>query len=192
MSLGLFVEGQSDRDTIPILARKIGFRRAIRCRVVERGSMLSADRMTPHVRSLSKQHPDLTDILICMDGDEFTPDQLRRRVIQPARQLNRVSSVQVNYIIVDRALEGWLACDEGALRAVLGSRARISIKSHPEHHPRPAEILRRLFRENGRTFVKTRHDPQIADQVTSSVVARRSPTFTEFSRTIRRLDSAGS
>ena len=62
MSLGLFVEGQSDKDTLPILIRKIGYRGAVRCRVVDRGSMLSAERMEPYVRSLLKQHPDLNRI----------------------------------------------------------------------------------------------------------------------------------
>lgn len=189
MSLGLFVEGQSDHDTLPILIRKIGYPGAVKCRVVDRGSMLSGDRMEPYVRSLLKQHPDLKCILICVDGEESTPDQLPRRVAQPQRHLNRGSAVAVRYAIVDRALEGWLACDEEALRNVLGPRARVNVRGNPEDYPRPAELLHRVFRENQRRFIKTRHDPQIAEQVTAHVIASRSPTFAAFMRIVTAADA---
>ena len=185
MSLGLFVEGQSDKDTLPIPIRKIGYRGAVRCRVVDRGSMLSAERMEPYVRSLLKQHPDLNRILICIDGEESTPAQLQQRVVQPQRRLDPAATVAVRYAIVDRALEGWLACDEEALRVVLGPRARVNVRGNPEHDPQPAEILRRIFRDNGRKFMKTRHDPQIAERITPSIIARRSPTFTAFMQNVR-------
>lgn len=109
-------EGQSDKDTLPILIRKIGYQGAVRCRVVDRGSMFSAERMEPYVRSLLKQHSHLKRILVRIDGEEFTPDQLRQRVVQPQRRRDRVATVAVRYAIVDRALEGWLACDERAVR----------------------------------------------------------------------------
>lgn len=80
MSLGLFVEGQSDKDTIPILIRKLGYASGIRTRVVPQGLML----------------------------------------------------------------------------------------------------LSRVFRDNGRRFVKTSHDRQIAERVTPAVIAARSPTFVAF------------
>lgn len=150
--------------------------------------MLSADRMARYVHALSDQHPDITCMLICIDGDEFTPDQLRRRVVQPQRQLNRTASVPIGYVVVDRSLEGWLACDEGALRAVLGPRARIRITGNPESHREPAEVLRRVFRDNRKRFVKTRHDPLIAQRVSPSAIAARSATFSEFVQTVEGID----
>ena len=49
MSLGLFVEGQSDKDTIPILTRKLGYRSAVNTRVIPQGLMLRSDRVKPYI-----------------------------------------------------------------------------------------------------------------------------------------------
>lgn len=55
MSLGLFVEGQSDKDTIPILIRKLGYASGIRTRVIPQGLMLRSDRVKPYIRALLAQ-----------------------------------------------------------------------------------------------------------------------------------------
>ena len=86
----------------------------------------------------------------------------------------------IRYAIVDHALEGWLSCDTDAVRSVLGPRATVRIRGNPENHPRPADLLSRVFRDNGRRFVKTSHDRQIAERVTPAVISARSPTFVAF------------
>ena len=180
MSLGLFVEGQSDKDTIPILIRKLGYAAGIRTRVIPQGLMLRSDRVRPYIRALLRQHSDIDLVLICIDAEGADPDRLLKQTHQPRESLSRDFAVPVRYAVVDHALEGWLACDPDAVRSVLGPRARVSIRSNPEDHPRPADLLERVFRDNGKRFIKTSHDRQIAEHVTPAAIAARSPTFAAF------------
>lgn len=185
MSLGLFVEGPSDRDTIPILIRKLGYRSRVRRRVVKQSEMLLPDKMARNVEEMLKARRDIDFIVVCIDSERVDPSMTEQRVRPVQRQLNEISSVPVRYAVVDHALEGWLACDEEALRSVLGGqRVRINIRGNPEDHPTPADILERVFRDNRRRFRKTRHDPEIAEHVNVERIAARSPTFRRFAEII--------
>ena len=180
MSLGLFVEGQSDKDTIPILIRKHGYASGIRTRVIPQGLMLRSDRVKPYIRALLDQDRSIDLVVICIDAEEAEPEHLLKQTRQPRKSLGRDFAVPIRYVIVDHALEGWLGCDTDAVRSVLGPRATVRIRGNPENHPRPADLLSRVFRDNGRRFVKTSHDRQIAERVTPAVIAARSPTFVAF------------
>lgn len=180
MSLGLFVEGQSDKDTIPILIRKLGYSSGIRTRVIPQGLMLRSNRVKTYIRTLIAQDASIDLVLICIDAEEADPDRLLRQTYEPQESLSRDFAVPIRYAVVDHALEGWLACDSDAVRSVLGPRARVSIPGNPDDHPRPSDLLSRVFRDNGRRFVKTTHDRQIAERVTPAVIAARSPTFVAF------------
>ena len=63
----------------------------------------------------------------------------------------------VNYVIVDHALEGWLACDIDALRVVLGPTAKIETRGNPEDNRSPAKLMERIFKANGKSYRKTVH-----------------------------------
>ena len=164
MSLGLFVEGPSDRDTIPILIRKLGYRSRIRARVVNQSEMLLPDKMARNVEEMLRERRDIDFIVVCIDSERVDPSVTEQRVRPVQRRLNETSPVPVRYAVVDHALEGWLACDEDALRAVLGgSRARFNIRVNPEDHPTPADLLVQVFRDNRRKFRKTSDNPRIAE-----------------------------
>ena len=181
MSLGLFVEGPSDRDTIPIIVRKLGYRSRIRARVIKQSEMLFPDKMARNVEEMLRERGDIDLIVVCIDSERVDPGVTEQRVRPVQRRLNETSPVPVRYSVVDHALEGWLACDEEALRAVLGGpRARINIRVNPEDHPTPADLLAQVFRDNRRKFRKTRHDPQIAEHASPERIATRSPTFRRF------------
>ena len=178
-------EGQSDKDTLPILIRKIGYQGAVRCRVVDRGSMFSAERMEPYVRSLLKQH----------SRPEAHSGSYRWRRVHPGSVTATSGATAATPrpcrygrgpIRDCRPRSRRLAClRRKSSAAVLGPRARVNVRGNPEHDPQPAEILRRIFRDNGRKFITTRHHPQIAEQATPSIIARRSPTFTAFMKSVR-------
>ena len=104
---------------------------------------------------------------------ESDPNETLRRTEPVAAELNRISGrASVSYIVVDHSLEGWLACDEQALRAVLGRSARIRIRGNPEDDPRPARLLERIFRANKKDFVKTVHNPNNSGRGQSSTHLR--------------------
>ena len=181
LSLGLIVEGQSDRDTIPILARRLGYDAGIRSRVVSRGDMLTSDTISRYLTKFLREARDVTQVIICLDAERENPGRVLASTRQIERRLNEALPVKVNYAVVDHALEGWLACDEEALRAVVGGpRARISIRGNPEEHSRPAEILHRVFQDNRREFNKMRDNRRIAERASPERIAARSPTFRRF------------
>ncbi len=182
MSLGLYVEGRSDKDTISILIRKLGFRsRVIPKDLGGQSELMLVDKMARHLSELLREHRDVELVLICCDALEgVSPRATEERLRPLQRRLNRGAAVPIRYAVVDHALEGWLACDEEAVQTALGTRANVNIRGNPENHPRPAELLEQVFRQNGRRFRKTRHDPQIAEHVNIQRIAAKSPTFRRF------------
>lgn len=178
MSLGIFVVGRSDKDVIPILLRKLGQTVTAR-RVVPQGDMLNADTMETHIRLLKATRRGLTRILILMDSEGVDPEVTRQRTQPPQGELNRrIKRPQVDYVVVDHSLEGWLACDSAVLLGVLGSKARIPKQAYSEvNNPQPVRWLERVFERNGRDFRKTTHDVQLAERADVNVICQRSPTF---------------
>ena len=181
MSLGLLVEGQSDRDTIPILARRLGYGARIRSRIVSRGQMLASNAISRYLTKFLRESGDVTQVIICLDAERENPALVLASTRPIERRLNETLTVPVRYAVVDHALEGWLACDEEAIQSVLGPRARVNIQGNPEDHPAPADILHRVYRQNRRNFRKTRDNLKIAQLVTPEHIAAKSPTFRRFS-----------
>ena len=180
MSLGLIVEGASDKTSIPVLARKLGYSRKIRARVLSRGDMLIPRKVARIVSDMTRRDSDIQVVVVCIDAEREEPDRMLSGVLPLERRLNGIARVQVRYAIVDHALEGWLACDEDALREVLGPRAKIAIRGNPERHANPADTMTQVFRANGRRFDKRRDNPRIAERVSPASLAERSPTFRRF------------
>ena len=177
MSLGIFVEGPSDKQTIPILIQKLDYRASIHTRIVPQGNMLNVSRMSKHISALIRDQAPLQRIVVFIDSEGVAPEQTMRRTQPTSRQLNRESRVPVEYVVVDHSIEGWLACDTDALRHVLGPTARIRIRGNPEENLRPARLLDRVFRDNGKDFVKTIHNKRIAEHVEAPNILVKSPTF---------------
>ena len=187
MSLGLYVEGRSDKDTIPILIRKLGHRLRIITKAVSQSELLIGDKMARHLTVSLREHRDVDLALICIDSERVDPGVTKEHSRPVERMLNRDSPVPVRYAIVDHALEGWLACDEEAIQSVLGPRARINIQGNPEDHPTPADILHRVYRENGREFRKTRDNPRIAEYIRPERISECSPTFRAFEQLLEQF-----
>ena len=180
MSLGLIVEGQSDRNTIPILARRLGYSAGIRSRIVSRGDMLASGTISRYLTKFLRESRDVTQVIICLDAERENPNIVLESTRRTERRLNETLPIPVSHAVVDHALEGWLACDEEAIQSVLGPRALVNIQGNPEDHPTPVDILQRVYRQNRRNFRKTRDNPKIAQFVTPERIAARSPTFRRF------------
>ncbi len=185
MSIGLFVEGKSDRDALTTLMRKILEAKkqpqGIISREVPRGDMLSATKMAAYFIPLFAQHNDMRKVIVCLDCECTDPAEIRGSMVDTERRLAaKFPSVPVRYIIVVHALEGWLASDENALRRVIGKNASLTVPPSMETICRPAEWLDDVFTKNGKKFLKTQHDPEIAKNMDYSRIAQRSPSFSEF------------
>ena len=105
MSLGLLVEGQSDQDTIPILAKRLGYDARIRARVVSRGQMLASNAISRYLTKFLRQSRDVTQVIICLDAERETPARVLASTRRIERSLNEALPVKVNYAVVDHALK---------------------------------------------------------------------------------------
>jgi hypothetical protein len=185
LSLGVFVEGPSDKDSIPILLRKLG-QRAVHTRITGRGDMLDVGAMYRHIQALTATQRGVRRVLVFLDYEGVDPKTTFRETEMPRRELLvMLRRVELDYVVVDHSLEGWLACDEEALRFVLGRNAKLRLRVNPEDHPRPARLMEALFRANGKQFRKTVHNKLLAEQADPAVIGGRSPTFQRLAGLLR-------
>jgi hypothetical protein len=128
MSIALFVEGKSDKDTIPKLICKLfDTLPKIIPRTIHRGEMFKAEKVRPYLEALLKQHEDVEKFIVCVDSECTDPEEIREEVSKAERELNEVG-LPVRYALIVHALEGWLAADAKALGQVLGRQVRVGGK----------------------------------------------------------------
>jgi len=183
MSLGLFVEGKSDKDSIPQLIRKLlDPSPGIVPRTIHRGEMFNPQKVKPYLEALLKQHQDIEKVIVCVDSECTNPEEIREEASKAERTLDEMG-FQVKYAVAVHALEGWLAADSRALERVLGRQ--VQINRNLEEVCRPAEFLAGIFAQHGKDFRKTRHDPLIARHADPNKIAERSPSFRRFCELVR-------
>ena len=140
--------------------------------------MLNTGTMQRHIQALLLSHPEIGHVLVLRDSEGVAPEETYDLMRPTERQLRgQFPDVGLNYVVVDHSIEGWLLCDPGALREVLGAQARINIPGNPDQHPRPAELMKGIFRENGKDFRKTRDNPKIAEAARVDEIRTCSQTF---------------
>ena len=177
IALGIFVEGRSDRESHKHLLRKLGHT-SIQDRVVPQGDMLNAGTMQRHIQAVLVRHSEIGHVLVLRDSEGVAPEETYVLMRPAERELRtRFPDVGIDYVVVDHSIEGWLLCDAEALRAVLGPRARISVPGNPDQNPRPADLMKGIFRANGKEFRKTTHNPAIAEAARVEEIRERSTTF---------------
>jgi hypothetical protein len=185
MSIGLFVEGKSDKDTIPKLIRKfLDAPLKIIPRTIHRGEMFKSEKVKPYVEALLKEHQDVEKFIVCVDSECTDPEEICEEVSKVERELNEVG-LPVRYGLVVHALEGWLAADSKAVEQVLGRGAEVCIEQNLEEVCKPAELLRDIFAQHGKSFQKTRHDSQIARHADPEEIARHSSSFRRFCQLVK-------
>lgn len=185
MSLGVFVEGPSDRDAIRILLAKLG--QTVRhVSVVRQGRMLNVDTMASQIESAVRSSPRLSRVLIFRDSEGVDPEETYEKSRGPERELNQLfTRFPINYIIVDHSIEGWLAWDIEAVHQVIGGGKYLSLISNPEANRHPATLLSRIFRANGRDFNKATHNHVLAELADTDLIFQKSPTFARLVQLLR-------
>lgn len=189
MSIGLFVEGKSDKDTIPKLIRKLfDTPPKIIPRTIHRGEMFKSEKVRPYLEALLKQHQDVEKVIVCVDSECTDPAEIQREVSKVERELSEMDlPVVPQYAVIVHALEGWLAADSGALRQILGRGAEVRIEQNLEEICRPAELLEGIFAQHGKNFLKFRDDPRLAEHVNPKEIAKHSYSFHRFCQLVRDI-----
>ncbi|MGA9347880.1 MAG: DUF4276 family protein [Anaerolineae bacterium] len=187
MSIGLFVEGKSDKDAIPKLIRKfLDTPLKIIPRMIHRGEMFKPEKVKPYLEALLKQHQDVEKVIVCVDSECTDPAEIQREVSKVERELSKMGlPVVPEYAVVVHALEGWLAADSGALRQVLGRGAEVRIEQNLEEICRPAELLEDIFAQHGKNFLKPRDAPLLAEHVNPEEIAKRCSSFRRFRQLVK-------
>lgn len=185
MKIGLFVEGKSDKRTLPILIEKIFERKApkpgLEIRTIPQGDMLSVPKMEVYLKKdLLVKHPDLRKIVVCLDCECTPPEKIRSLMLPVEKKLGALfRGVQTKYCLVVHALEGWLASDEKALAEYLG-QPRLKISWNPKQVCRPRENLKDTFKRANREFDHLEDDPEIAKRINIDTLTKRNPSFAAF------------
>lgn len=180
----LLVEGPSDRDALPILARKIAGH-SLKALPVGKGDLFQPGKLEIHVQFARHQHPSISKVFLCVDS-ECTPiedTQHRTRSLE-ATLAHEFPSLAIRYIIVDHSLEGWFMVDRGALRKVLGKESWLPKKISSFKGCRPARDMERIFHRNKRDFIKKRDDKRLAEEINIGHVRRMCETFQYFAQTV--------
>lgn len=182
----LLTEGESDRDTLPVLVRKmVGRTIGVEAQWVGRGDLLSTEKVVVHLSTAVRRHRDIRKALLCIDS-ECTPIEETRAKIQGVVRTvaDRFRSLAVKAVVVDHSLEGWLLGDKGAVAGFLGIQPRRLNYRNPEEECQPAKLMGRIFRRAGRDFVKTGTLASLAEAVDVQGLAHSSPTFRDFQQTL--------
>lgn len=124
--------------------------------------------------------------IVCVDS-ECTPLQNTERDLEQCRKFLEKAGLMVNFAIIVHALEAWLAADEEAIRAVLKPKGSITIPTNLESECRPEEILKEIFRKNGKEFDKSMHDVEIARKANPTKIAQRCQSFRKFQEVLLKL-----
>ena len=177
IALGIFVEGPSDQKPHKHFLRELGHT-SIQARLVPQGDMLNADTMRRYIRALLVQHQEISHVLVLRDSEGVAPEKTHEWMRPVERGLRQqFPDLGIDYVVVDHSIEGWLLCDAEALRAVLGPRARINVPGNPDQNPRPANLLKRIFKDNGKKFDKIRDNAAIAEAADVETIKKCSQTF---------------
>ncbi len=146
--------------------------------VVKQGRMLDAQFMSRQIKAVTRRDRRVSAILVFRDSEGADPAKTLLATRLPLQILTQAHpKMTIDYVVVDHSLEGWLLSDPEALRTVLGPRVRIALPARPDTHPRPAELMSRVFAANGLDYAKMRHAPRMAEAADTTAIASRSPTF---------------
>lgn len=182
MSLLLLVEGQSDRDVLPILVRKMLPSTRVRAIWEKRGNLMNPEKVKACIRAEKSKGTRFTKIFICVDS-ECTPVTVTQGTVTEREAQLAGLRPPPRYIVVDHSLEGWLLKDLGALQKVLGRKVVLP-KGRASYHCRPHTCLAELFGRCHKDFLKTTHNPLIAQVADPERIAESSPTFAAFKRLV--------
>ncbi len=189
MKISLFVEGPSDEDTLPILARKICPNLGFVTRVLPRGDLLNAAKVGAYISADIKiKHQDILKIIVCPDS-ECTPEKEFLKIIVPVEKELRhlVKYPPVYYCGVIHATEAWLACDASALGRYVGlGNTKATGTQAIVNSCKPKQALRELFDRHGRDFTNVRDNPRLADAVNAQELVKISASFARFADLVRQ------
>ena len=182
MRILLLVEGQSDREGLPILARKMVSREiGFDALHVSQGNLFSAEKVNAHIGYAVKRKLDTNKAVLCVDSEGIPIEETKARLQTVTQAVSKLrAGLPVKAVVVDHSLEGWVLWDRLAIARFLGLEESALHYRNPESEDRPADLMSKLFRQAGRDYIKMGNLPALAARVDVGEIAKHSPTFREF------------
>lgn len=78
-----------------------------------------------------------------------------------------------------KTLEAWMVADENALKRQFRN-PRVKTIPNPEKLDKPYEILKNIYRENGKKYIALKELPKIIDEIDLDVLRSKCPSFSDF------------
>ncbi|MDZ7262704.1 MAG: DUF4276 family protein [candidate division KSB1 bacterium] len=188
MKILLFVEGPSDKRTIPVIIRKALSPRKPAI-IVRKGARFDSEKMAPHIRFELLQHHDISKILILRDAecaDERVLQYIKRTAEKTENDLKELFPQSSIYcLIVTYALEGWWLADPKAVadhfKLSKTPNSSLSLSC------RPKRALIELSKKSGRKrrFDWVEENPKIAERLNPQKAAKNNPSLAEFLKIIK-------
>ncbi|MBI4481897.1 MAG: DUF4276 family protein [Acidobacteria bacterium] len=182
MKIGLFVEGRSDKGSIPHLIKGLVPNAGVEPRTATSGDMLSPEKMEGYLIPLTRQHPDVQKVLIVRDCECTDPSVLRPLSARVQSHLSQqFPSLIVRFVLAVHALEAWLMADRTATGQVLGPNVARQLPANPELECRPRQLLEQLSDK----FNHVRDNERIAGVANVSAIAACSPSFAQLQTALK-------
>lgn len=169
-TIGVVVEGPTDKAAIPELVKKCRKQVRVVCRPCG-GSIVG------RLRGIFDElyHRAGVDKLVAVcDADGNEPPELRSRLSRVIA--GRPYRAKAELVVAVQCLEAWLLADEAAVQRIGGKAKKFD---RPETLADPKTQLRSLLSQGGIDY-----NPEVARRIAetakASVIARRCPSFEEF------------
>ena len=187
MRIAIFVDGQSDKQTIGILAEKLLSNRSpkpgLKLLLLQRGDFFRAPKVSAQLKVVQQRHPDIGKVILCVDCECTPKEKIQPRLTKVQEELRRIHpSLNPTIVLKVHALEGWLASDQQAVQKVLGADPKTY--PNPENECKPKELLATVFKKANREFDYMRDAPRLAQEIQIESLCRASPSFCEFRKAI--------
>jgi hypothetical protein len=187
LRIAIFVDGQSDKQTVGILAEKLLSNRSprpgLKLLLLPRGDFFRTRKVSAQLKVVQQNHPDIGKVILCLDCECTPRGKIQPRLTKVQKELRLIHPfLNPTFVLKVHALEGWLASDRQAVQKVLGARPKTYPK--PENVCKPKELLATVFKKANREFDYMLDDPRLAQETDIERLCQSSPSFCEFRKAI--------
>jgi predicted house-cleaning noncanonical NTP pyrophosphatase (MazG superfamily) len=182
VKIALLVEGPSDEQTLKILIHKIlGKQVSIESRVLKgRGNILNEKKVRAIINNVISNHPKVSKTIVCVDSECTPEEEARKEAEEIEKIVNSGMQHPIYYVCVIHALEGWLLADAEAIQECLGQRVDVKIAPSATYDCKPKETMKAIFKRNGKEYIHTRNNPQIAEKINIDKIIANNKSFLRF------------
>jgi len=194
VELGCIIEGDGERDALPILLRRVIqeidpslYERILRPFRRPRGQLSSQRQITEAVDFVLRTLTPPCAILILIDADDDCPAELGPRLLGWARTVR--SDLPMAVVLANREYEAWFVAAAESLRGHRGIQPDVVVPPDPEVISGAKEWLTERM-SRGQPYKPTSHQASFSATIDLAMARQRAPSFDKLCRDVRRLVDA--